>query len=230
MQITKSPRLLFDAYQTPSLHGLYRSLDHLLLAQRETERQLLATCWLGESNTKGFTARFLAAFDLGILLDPEIAQILETWKHCPLSDEERRVAWLFALLFAKNLHNVALKYMCDYLPESEGPQLLVRLTRLHAGRLAFEELEGWYDDPLALMHAGETPILTASGVIAAGATVPGTVGIALENETDREYLVGELLAAHPEFVVVTDDLPEAATFVNQLQASGLQAYLYSEKN
>lgn len=216
------------ATQPPVILGLYRVVDQLLLAQRTAEKQLLAACWLGEASEKGFTARFLAGFDLTICA-PEVASLLETWKHCPLSDKDRRWAWLWAQLFAKNLLLVAMKYCTDYLPESEGPLLLQRIQQLHAGRLALEQLEtGWFDDPMHLVQAGQTPILTASSELAAGVTQGPYVGVPVDDHDNRDFLVGELLAAHPKHVVITDDLPDAPQLVEACHAAGLPAVLYSE--
>lgn len=212
----------------PLLRGLYRVIDQLLLAQREAERQLLGTCWTGESGSRGFTARLLEGFDLS-LCTPEIAAVLETWKHCPLTDHDRRFSWLWAILFAKNLLFTAMKYSGDFLPESEGHLLPKRIQRLHAGRLALEELEtGWLDDPLHLVQAGQTPILTASPAVAAGCTQGNYVGLPIY-DYDPDTLVGELLAARPSLIAITDDVPDADTLVHQCNALGLKAILYSEK-
>lgn len=218
----------FPSIQPPMLLGLTRTLDHLVLAQKECEKQILGTCFIGEGTAKGFTARFLEGLDLTLFFNQDIAQVLASWKHCPLTDETRRTAWLFALVFAKNLHLITMKYCADFLPESEGPQLLARFKKLSTGLQALQALEGWADDPAALLEAGETPILTANREIAAGVTTRGNVGLHITNH-NRAYLLGELLAARPERIVVTDDLPDASNLVDACNAAGLKAFLYSEQ-
>lgn len=214
----------------PLLRGLYRVIDQLLLAQREAEKQLLAICWFGEIGEKGFTARTLEGFDLS-LCAPEIAAVLENWKHCPLTDPDRRFSWLWAILFAKDLLLVATRYSTatDALPEHAIPVLLRRIQQLHAGRLAFDELEtDWFDDPLHLVQAGQTPILTASPTVAAGCTQGNYVGLPVY-DYDPDFLVGEFLAARPSLIAITDDVPDADALVQQCNALGLKAILYSEK-
>ena len=79
--------------QQPPLPLDQGAADHLLLAQRDAEYQLLAACWIGETWEHGFTARGLVNFDLSILAEP-VRKVLAAWRFCPLTDQPRRFGWL----------------------------------------------------------------------------------------------------------------------------------------